>query len=146
MSDHQSGSATSQAGDEELIALATQARDGAYAPYSNYKVGCALATEDGTIFTGANVENASYGLCICAERTAISSAVCKGHRELKTIVVVTQSSPPAAPCGLCRQTINEFSNSPAELRIILVNLEGERREFRLGELLPHGFRGEHITT
>tara|TARA_R110002096_G_scaffold143328_3_gene299212 strand:+ start:73825 stop:74244 length:420 start_codon:yes stop_codon:yes gene_type:complete len=131
--------------DEALIELATKARDGAYAPYSNYNVGCALVTKDGSVFTGANVENASYGLCICAERTAIATAVCQGHRELQTIVVVTQSSPPAAPCGLCRQSINEFSNSPAELRIILVNLKGERRDFRLDELLPHGFRGEHIT-
>jgi cytidine deaminase len=131
--------------DEALIALAIEAREGAYAPYSNYNVGCALVTKDGTVFTGANVENASYGLCICAERTAIVTAVCKGHRDLRTIVVVTQSSPPAAPCGTCRQSINEFSNSPSEMRIILVNLKGERRDFRLDELLPHGFRGEHIT-
>ncbi len=131
--------------DEKLIELANDARDRAYAPYSNYNVGCALTTKDGTVFTGANVENASYGLCICAERNAVAAAVCQGHRDLSTVVVVTQSSPPAAPCGLCRQTLNEFSDTPSELRIILVNLEGEKREFRLDELLPHGFRGEHIT-
>lgn len=131
--------------DDELIELATDARSRAYAPYSNYNVGCALVTKDGALFTGANVENASYGLCICAERNAVSAAVCQGHRELQTVVVITQSSPPAAPCGLCRQTLNEFSSVPGELRIILVNLDGEKREFRLDELLPHGFRGEDIT-
>lgn len=143
MSDDQS--ATSAVSDEDLIELAKSARNNAYAPYSNYNVGCALITADGTVFTGANVENASYGLCVCAERTAISTAASKGHRDLQTVVVVTQSSPPAAPCGMCRQTINEFSNSPSELRIVLVNLDGERRDFRLDELLPHGFRGAHIT-
>ncbi len=130
--------------DDELIGLALIAREGAYAPYSNYNVGCALRTSSGAVFTGANVENASYGLCICAERTAIATAVCSGHRELQVVVVVTQSSPPAAPCGLCRQTLNEFSIEPSLLRIILVNPQGERREFTLSELLPHGFRGEHI--
>lgn len=131
--------------DDELIEAALEVRENAFAPYSNYNVGCALLTADGTLFTGANVENASYGLCICAERTAIASAVSQGHRELQTVVVVTQSSPPAAPCGMCRQTINEFSSQPSGLRIILVNPEGERRDFRLDELLPYGFRGEHIT-
>ncbi len=131
--------------DGELIELARTARENAYAPYSHYNVGAAVITADGTVFTGANVENASYGLCICAERTAIAHAVSQGHRELRRVVVVTQSSPPAAPCGLCRQTINEFSSKPTELRILLANMEGERREFLLSELLPHGFRGEDIT-
>ncbi len=131
--------------DDQLIALALEARKNAYAPYSKYNVGAAVITADGTVFTGANVENASYGLCICAERTAIAYAVSQGHRELQCVAVVTQSSPPAAPCGLCRQTINEFSSKPTELRILLANLVGEVREFRLGELLPHGFRGEDIT-
>ncbi|MCP4444536.1 MAG: cytidine deaminase [Myxococcales bacterium] len=131
--------------DDKLIALAKEAREKAYAPYSNYNVGCALTTEDGSVFTGANVENASYGLCICAERTAIATAVSQGHRKLQTVVVVTQSSPPAAPCGMCRQTLNEFCSEPSKLRILLVNVDGEEREFALDDLLPHGFRGEHIT-
>lgn len=131
--------------DDQLVALALKARENAYAPYSKYNVGAAVVTADGTVFTGANVENASYGLCICAERTAIAQAISQGHRELQRVAVVTQSSPPAAPCGLCRQTINEFSSKPTELRIVLANLEGEVREFRLNELLPHGFRGEDIT-
>lgn len=131
--------------DDALIELALKARESAYAPYSNYLVGCAIVMKDNTVFTGTNVENASYGLCICAERTAIAYAASQGHRELQTVVVVTQSSPPAAPCGMCRQTINEFSTAAGDVRIILVNPEGERRDFRLAELLPHGFRGEHIT-
>lgn len=131
--------------DSELIELALEARKSAYAPYSNYNVGCAIQMSDGSVFTGTNVENASYGLCICAERTAIAYAVSKGHRDLQTVVVVTQSSPPAAPCGMCRQTINEFSSPDGDVRIILVNPHGERRDFQLSELLPQGFRGEHIT-
>jgi cytidine deaminase len=131
---------------DELIERARSARDTAYAPYSRYKVGCAIMTEDGTIYSGANVENASYGLCVCAERTAIVQAVCDGHRELSMICVMTQSSPPAAPCGLCRQTINEFASKPEELLVVLVNPQGERRDLSFAELFPYGFRGEHLTT
>jgi cytidine deaminase len=129
---------------ETLIEKALEARENAYAPYSKFKVGCALTTEDGSVFTGANVENASYGLCSCAERNAISAAVCAGHRELSAVVVVTQSSPPAAPCGMCRQTINEFVSDPSQVTIVLVNPEGERRDLNFGELFPHGFRGKDI--
>jgi len=129
---------------EELIAAALAARENAYAPYSKYKVGCALTTADDTIFTGANVENASYGLCSCAERNAITAAVSAGHREIASIVVVTQSSPPAAPCGLCRQTINEFVSDPTTLSVVLVNPQGERRDISFAELFPFGFRGTDI--
>jgi cytidine deaminase len=135
--------ATSNA--DTLIALATAARENAYAPYSKYKVGCALATADGTTFTGANVENASYGLCACAERNAIAAAVCAGHREIAAIAIVTQSSPPAAPCGMCRQTINEFVSDPSKVAVILVNPQGERRDIGFAELFPYGFRGSDIT-
>ncbi len=130
--------------EEELIARAIAARESAYAPYSNYKVGCAITTADGSVFVGANVENASYGLCVCAERSAIVAAVLQGHRELASVVVVTQSSPPAAPCGVCRQTINEFVSHPEQVNVILVNVKGERRDIRFQELFPHGFRGEHL--
>ena len=129
---------------EALIEMALEARNNAYAPYSKYKVGCALTTKDGSVFTGANVENASYGLCACAERNAIAAAVCAGHRELRTVAVVTQSSPPAAPCGMCRQTINEFVSDPSAVTIVLVNPEGERRDLNFGTLFPHGFRGKDI--
>ena len=129
---------------EALIALALEVREKAYAPYSNFKVGCAVRTEDGSLFGGANVENASYGLCICAERNAISAAVLAGHREIRALVIVTQSSPPAAPCGMCRQTINEFVSDPSKLLVVLVNPAGERRDIAFAELFPHGFRGSDI--
>lgn len=129
---------------DELIEHAKSARDRAYAPYSHYKVGCALLSADGTLFSGANVENASYGLCICAERNAISAAVSQGHREIAAIAIATQSSPPAAPCGACRQFINEFCSDPSKLDIILVNAEGERRDISFAELFPHGFRGSDL--
>ncbi len=129
---------------EELIERAVSAREQAYAPYSNYKVGCALQMADGTVFTGANVENASYSLCICAERTAIATAVSQGHREIAAIVVVTQSSPPAAPCGACRQSINEFCSNPSKLQVVLVNGDGERRDLGFHLLFPEGFRGSDL--
>ena len=131
---------------DKLILLALEARENAYAPYSKFKVGCALTTQDGTIFSGANVENASYGLCACAERNAIAAAVCAGHREIDAIAIVTQSSPPAAPCGMCRQTINEFVSDPSKLTVVLVNPEGERRDIAFTELFPYGFRGTDITS
>ena len=131
---------------DALMALALKARENAYAPYSKFKVGCALTTEDGTQFSGANVENASYGLCACAERNAIAAAVCAGHREIRAIAIVTQSSPPAAPCGMCRQTINEFVSDPSKLTVVLGNPQGERREIAFAELFPHGFRGTDITS
>ena len=130
---------------EELIEYAKAAREAAYAPYSGYQVGSALTTKDGSVYAGGNVENASYGLCVCAERSAIVKAVNAGHRELTQLVVVTQSSPPAAPCGICRQTINEFLSDPTTLTVVLVNTDGERRDVLFSELFPLGFRGEHIT-
>ena len=129
---------------DELIDKARSVREHAYAPYSNYKVGCALVTADGSVFTGANVENASYGLCICAERSAIVSAASRGYREIAAIVVATQSSPPAAPCGACRQSINEFCSDPSKLVVVLVNADGERRDIGFAELFPHGFRGSDL--
>lgn len=128
---------------EELVKRALAARANAYAPYSEYKVGCALAAR-GQIFEGANVENSSYGMTLCAERNAVARAVYELQRDLDIVVVATNSSPPAAPCGMCLQAINEFSRSPESLRIILVNPQGERREFTLHDLLPHGFRPEQL--
>lgn len=129
--------------DAELIAAALAARERAYAPYSGYPVGCALLA-GGQLYTGANIENASYGLALCAERAAVAAAVLGGQRELDTVVIATDSSPPAAPCGLCRQTLNEFCSAPETLRIVLVNPAGERREFFLAEIFPHGFRGTDL--
>ncbi len=128
---------------ESLIKRALAARANAYAPYSEYMVGCALLA-DGEIFEGANVENSSYGMTLCAERSAVAHAVYEQKRNLEVVVVATASSPPAAPCGMCLQTINEFAGEPEDLRIIVVNPQGEQREFTLHDLLPHGFRKHQL--
>src|SRR5690606_12887090 len=94
--------------DRALIAQATSAQQRAYAPYSRFHVGAALVCDDGTVVEGCNVENASYGLCICAERTAVAAAVAGGRRHFPTIAIVTSASPPASPCGMCRQVLAEF--------------------------------------
>lgn len=122
-----------------LVQAARSARDNAYAPYSQYRVGCAVQTANGAIFSGANVENASYGLCICAERSAIVQAVSAGHREITMVAIVTQSSPPASPCGMCRQTISEFATDLTKVTILLANLAGEEERVTLAELLPRSF-------
>jgi cytidine deaminase len=125
--------------DEELIARASAARTRAYAPYSDFNVGAAIVA-DGDVFDGANVENASYGLAVCAERNAVMRAVLEGSRQIDAVAVVTEVSPPAAPCGMCLQTIAEFAPDPREVRVLLANPQGEVRSYRLSELLPHGFR------
>jgi cytidine deaminase len=122
----------------DLVQHAREARDRAYAPYSTYPVGCALRAGD-AVFSGANVENASYGLTICAERTALVQAVLAGERELDEVAVITSSSPPASPCGMCLQSLVEFCTDPAAVRVILANDRGERRDLTLAELLPHAF-------
>jgi cytidine deaminase len=122
---------------DELIKAARAARSHAYAPYSNYQVGAAVLGDNGKIYGGANVENASYGLAICAERNAISAAILDGAKKLVAAAVVTASSPPVAPCGMCRQTLAEFAD---DLPITLVNERGEQSETTLRELLPHAFR------
>lgn len=124
--------------DDALIALARDARERAYAPYSRYRVGCALRAGH-AVFSGGNVENASFGLTLCAERTALVQAVLAGVREMDTVVVLTDSSPPASPCGMCLQSLVEFCSEPARVRVVLVNDQGQRRDLSLAELLPHAF-------
>ena len=120
-----------------LIAAANAARANAYAPYSNYAVGAALLCDDGTIVGGCNVENASYGGTICAERSAVVSAVGAGKRAFVACVVVTQSDPPGSPCGFCRQVLRELAH---DLPILLVSASsGARRIVRLAQLLPDAF-------
>ena len=138
---------TGRAGEkaDELAARALEARERAYAPYSGYQVGSAVLGDDGAIYPGANVENASYGLALCAERSAVAAAVMGGARRIDAVAVATASSPPAAPCGMCLQTLSEFAGDPAALRVILVNPQGERRELSLADCLPHGFRREQLT-
>jgi cytidine deaminase len=126
--------------DLALRAIAAQAH--AYAPYSKFQVGAALRA-DGAIHEGANVENASYGLAICAERSAIAAAVYAGHRHLEAIVVATTASPPSSPCGMCRQVLKEFAGD-REVPVIAVNASGEVRRWTVGGLLPDGFSGAEL--
>ncbi|MGY2894491.1 cytidine deaminase [Deinococcus sp. UYEF24] len=124
----------------ELLAAAKSAFANAYAPYSHFHVGAALHTPDGTLFSGANVENASYGLGRCAEQSAIQGMASSGGREFSSIVVYSESSPPASPCGACRQVLFEFS---PEAQVTCVNHLGEVIEGQVKDFLPHGFRLEH---
>jgi cytidine deaminase len=125
---------------DTLIAAARNAQAQAYAPYSNFRVGAALESVDGTVFTGCNVENASYGLTICAERAAISAAVGAGARKFRRAVVVSDVDPPAAPCGACRQVLAEFG---LDLPIEGVGPRG-RVSWRLSDLLPSAFGPEQL--
>jgi cytidine deaminase len=122
---------------DNLIRAAMKAQENAYARFSEFRVGAALIDYSGNIFTGCNIENSSYGLTICAERTAIFKAVSEGVREFKAIVVFSESSPPARPCGACRQVLFEFSPI---IEILCVNQAGARDKFMLSDLLPEGFK------
>jgi cytidine deaminase len=126
---------------DKLIDAARAAQRRAYAPYSNFHVGAALESEDGTIYTGCNVENASYGLTICAERAAICAAVTAGARKFRRAVVVSDIDPPAAPCGACRQVLAEFAR---DLRIDGVG-PGGTVSWTIAQLLPAAFGKEQLT-
>lgn len=121
-----------------LIKAAQQVRLNAHVPYSNFAVGAALLTDDGEIFTGVNVEIASIGGTVCAERSAISHAVTKGRKSFRALAVVTSMDPPSAPCGICRQVLAEFCD---DLPVMMVNPDGVRRAATLDELLPLRFSG-----
>jgi cytidine deaminase len=120
---------------EALVARAGETRERAYAPYSHYLVGAAVLTEDGSVFTGCNVENASYGLTVCAERVAVFSAVAAGHKRITAVAILTPSR--GAPCGACRQVLLEFGGG--ELEVHLADPEGGRRKRTLADLLPEAF-------
>lgn len=126
--------------DKKLLAAALAARENAYAPYSKFKVGAAVETADGHIFTGCNVENASYGLTCCAERNAVFAAIGSGARSFKALCVVADTEEPVAPCGACRQVLAEF---PFE-KIILANCKGRTKIMTVAELLPYGFGPEAL--
>ncbi len=121
-----------------LIAYATAARESAYAPYSKYQVGAAVMMGSGEIYTGCNVENASYGLCICAERTAIVKAVSTGERKIKAVAVATAGG--GSPCGACRQFISEFADDETVIIIHDVTEEQPEQLFKMPELLPSAFK------
>lgn len=122
---------------------AAAAQSHAYAPYSKFKVGAAVKMS-GNVFTGVNVENASYPLAVCAERNAIAAAVLAGARDLEEVAVITDASPPAAPCGGCRQVLSEFAAYPARVTVVAFNPKGERRTWTLAELLPDSFSGKEL--
>jgi cytidine deaminase len=123
----------------DLLKQAIQAREYAYAPYSHYKVGAALLTRSGKIYTGCNIENAGYTPSVCAERTAIFKAVSEGEMDFVAIAVATSNG--GAPCGVCRQVIREFSTN---LAVIIGNIEGEYQFLTLADLLPYSFGPENL--
>jgi cytidine deaminase len=125
----------------ETRALAAQQR--AYAPYSKFRVGAALQM-NGELFDGANIENASYGLCMCAERVAIFAGALAGKRDLEAVAVCTDASPPSSPCGACRQVLLEFAADPAAVTVTAINPKGERRSWTLAQLIPDGFSGREL--
>lgn len=127
--------------EDALVAAATEMLDRAYAPYSKFRVGAAIRTEDGSVVTGCNVENASYGLCLCAERVAVGRMIAEGHHTPAAVVVVTESSPPSPPCGMCLQTLAELA---VDMPVILANREGERLRLHLKDLLPVRFHREAL--
>lgn len=128
--------------DQKLINLAQKAKENAYVPFSNFKVGAALLTNEGKTYTGCNIENASYGDTCCAERTAIFKAVSEGVRKIEKIAIVSSGGDFTAPCGICRQVMAEFMDDDGI--IILSNDDGEIKEYRFDELLPLAFRAEDI--
>ena len=127
--------------DAELIALARQARERAVATFSGFKVGAALEAADGAVILGCNIENATYGLTICAERTAIFKAVSDGIRAFTRIAVVADTQSPTPPCGPCRQIIWEFCG---DVEVIMANLSGETGRYWMRELLPLPFDTRHL--
>ncbi len=120
---------------DELIRAALAARSGAYAPYSRFAVGAAVQGAGGRIYSGCNVENASYGLTVCAERVAILKAVSEGEKELVALAVAADTATPASPCGACRQVMAEFGIK----RVVMCNTKGERLTVTLDKLLPYAF-------
>ena len=122
--------------DEDLAAVALETMDNAYAPYSGFRVAAAVATDTGHIFTGVNVENASYGLTVCAERVAVFKAVSEGYDRIVKIAVVSSSGQKTYPCGACRQVLNEFSQ---EMSVVIADGSGRTERIRLADLLPRPF-------
>ena len=126
---------------DPLVLAALAARDRAFAPYSGFKVGAALEADDGTVVTGCNVESASYGLTICAERVAIVKGVSDGRTRFRRVAVVADTDALTPPCGACRQLLWEFAG---DAEVVLANPRGKTATFRLAELLPHAFDGKQL--
>ena len=128
---------------KQLLERAREARTGAYAPYSHFRVGAALLCENGRVFTGANVENASYSVTCCAERVALYKAVSEGERAFIAIAITSDSAAPTYPCGVCRQALNEFS---PRMEVIAASHALDYRATTLDALLPCAFTGEDMET
>ena len=128
----------------ELIEKAFEARKLSYSPYSNFAVGAAVLCKDGSVFVGANVENSSYPLCMCAERNALYNAMMNGYqkKDLLALAIVADTEEACSPCGACRQVISELF--PREGKIYLSNLKGAFKETNIDELLPFAFSGEDL--
>jgi cytidine deaminase len=127
---------------KQLALKAREAQNGSYSPYSKFRVGAALLTQDGEVVLGANIENASYGLTICAERTAFVKAVSEGKKKFKAIAVVGDMDDFCTPCGACRQFMDEFCDKDFE--IVLINAKDEIKVLKMSEILPYSFNGEHL--
>ena len=129
---------TTPAQKRTLLSRARAVRARAYAPYCRFQVGAAVLDERGRVHTGTNIENASYGLTICAERNAVAAAVAAGAKQLRAVAVVTPTSPPGSPCGACRQVLAEFAGPEAP--VLLGSPTGSAEETTMGELLPRAFK------
>ena len=126
----------------DLLTAARRARENAVAPFSKGQVGAALRTADGHVVTGCNVENATYGLTVCAERVAVFKAISEGHRKFVRVAVVADTAEPTPPCGACRQLLWEFGG---DLEVVLGNLQRETARHRLADLFPHPFDAHFLT-
>jgi cytidine deaminase len=123
--------------EKQLVQEAHAAREMAYVPYSNFKVGAALLAKDGTVYRGCNIENAGYSMTNCAERTAFFKAISEGVRDFAQLVVVADTEGPVSPCGACRQVISEFCDP--QMEVILTNLKGDTQKTTVAALLPGAF-------
>ncbi|SHE85684.1 MULTISPECIES: cytidine deaminase [Caloramator] len=126
---------------KNLVEIAKQAMEKAYVPHSKFRVGAALLTSDGKVFTGCNIENATFGATNCAERTAIFKAVSEGYKNFEKIAIISDSSNYTYPCGICRQVIIEFSR---DIEVICSNKNGEYKVYKITELLPFAFTSDDI--
>ncbi|HCI29569.1 MAG TPA: cytidine deaminase [Fervidobacterium sp.] len=124
----------------ELINMAKDVMENAYTPYSNFKVGAALLTKSGKVYTGVNIENSSYGLTNCAERTAMFKAISDGEVEFETLVVVADTPEPVSPCGACRQVMAEFG----DFEVVLANVKGDIIQTSVSQLLPYSFDKDNL--
>ena len=120
----------------QLVEMAVAAKEFSYSPYSKFRVGAALLCEDGSVFTGCNIENAAYGPSVCAERVAILKAISEGNKNFKKIAIVVDTKEPAYPCGVCRQVMSEFAPN---MEILLSGSSGDITKTSLKELMPHQF-------